>query len=169
MTLATHILVAAAATKPFTGAPFPIVFAVALASHYLIDAVPHGDYSLGSIDDDANDPLRREVKKDPAAIARDLFKIFCDVLLGATLYYILQPIPFSLQALLPFGAVILGGILPDALQPVYYLWKRPPMTGIQQWHKFMHTNLRLVRMGYLKTAIVSQLAIVAIAAILIAF
>ncbi|MBI1975522.1 MAG: hypothetical protein HYS59_00795 [Candidatus Vogelbacteria bacterium] len=163
MTLATHILIAGAAARPlFVAAPLPVVFTVSLLSHYLIDAVPHGDYILASVNDSERDPMKRVVNISSKTVAPDLIKITLDISIGSALLYFLTNGAPTLAYLLPFTTVVVGGILPDLLQPLYYFWKKPPMTHLQAFHKFIHTDVRLRELGYIKTAIISQLCIVGI-------
>ncbi|KKW21186.1 MAG: hypothetical protein UY61_C0012G0009 [Candidatus Adlerbacteria bacterium GW2011_GWC1_50_9] len=60
MTLATHIVIAGAITRPIAGAHPALLFLVSLASHYLADAIPHWDYDIRSVPD--------EHKQNPDAI-----------------------------------------------------------------------------------------------------
>ncbi len=150
MTLATHILVAGALTKPLAGSiPVSLIFATALASHYLSDAIPHYDYKL--ISKDRLDPEHPKLKKDWRLITIDLSRIFLDIALGTGLTYFLFPS-------LPLFWVVVGAILPDALQPLFWLYKKFPIKQTQAFHDFMHAKLRL-DLGAL--AIFSQLALVA--------
>ena len=150
MTLATHILVAGALVKPLAGSiPTSLLFATALASHYLSDAIPHYDYKL--ISKDRSAPDNPKLKKDWRLITIDLARIFLDIAIGAAILYYLFPS-------LPFFWVVTGAILPDALQPLFWLYKKFPIKQTQAFHDFMHAELRL---DFTAMAIFSQLALAA--------
>ncbi len=157
MTLATHILVAGALVKPLAGSiPTSLIFATALASHYLADAIPHYDYKLLSKDrDNLEHP---KLKKDWRLIIIDLSRIFLDMTIGATLLYFLFPS-------LPIFWVVAGAILPDALQPLFWLYKKFPIKHTQAFHDFMHSKLRL---DFNASAIFSQLTLVAVSIAILA-
>jgi len=157
MTLATHILVAGALTRPLAGSiPASLIFVTALASHYIADAIPHYDYKL--LSKDRSDPDRPKLKKDWRLITLDLTRIFLDIAIGATLLYFLFPS-------LPLSWVILGAILPDMLQPLFWLYKKFPIKQTQTFHDFMHAKLRL---DLTALAIFSQLTLAALSIAILA-
>ncbi len=145
MTLATHILVAGAITKPFLGRVNDLViFVIAIFSHYLSDAITHYDYNLLSINGSKENAADRSLKADPQKIAVDLLNIAIDISVGIAVLVIIVRPAATLANLITYGLIILGGILPDALQPLYIIWKKFPMTLIQELHDFWHSKNKIV-------------------------
>ncbi len=144
MTLATHILVAGATTKPFLGRMSnPIIFIIAILSHYLSDAIPHFDYELLSIESHPEDKSESKIHPSAKSVAIDLLSIIIDIAIGTTFLILSARPEINFSNLVTYSLIIIGGILPDALQPIYILWKKFPMTQIQNWHDFWHAKLRL--------------------------
>ncbi|MDP3956186.1 MAG: hypothetical protein Q8Q18_02995 [bacterium] len=159
MTQATHIVIAGAVAKPLIASGNPLaIFAVSLFSHYLSDAIPHGDYSLRVVDDGPS-AMDREIAGSNKDKLVDISKVALDALVGVACLLALYRPEITLHNALIFGAIVLGGMLPDILQPMYYWFKRAPFTYTHAFHNFMHTQYRLTTMGYKKTAIISQLVI----------
>ncbi len=165
MTLATHIMVAGAITKPFLGRlSWPFIFVISALSHYLSDAIPHYDYKLLSITWSEEHPKSHNIDLKLHLIAVDLLNIAIDVAIGSAFLLILARPELNLHNIITYGLIILGGILPDALQPVFILWKKFPMDIVQEMHDFWHSKLRL---HLNRTAIASQGLLFIIAAFLI--
>ena len=162
MTLATHILVAGAVTKPFLGRVNGLfIFIISIFSHYLADAIPHYDYKLLSITWSEEHHKKNKIEMKLHLVAVDLLNIAIDVAIGSAMLFIVARPEINLQNLITYSLIILGGILPDALQPVYILWKKFPMNRIQDMHDFWHAKLRL---SLNKTAIISQATLFILAA-----
>ena len=51
--------------------------------------------------------------------------------------------PQSLHEALPLAAAVIGGILPDFLQGVYFTKKAEFLKPLQKLHDFMHTKIKL--------------------------
>jgi len=137
MTLTMHIVFAAAVTKPLLETHNPIlVFAVAFASHFVMDAIPHSEYNLQSVKD-------LEIIKDYKKIAVDLFHISIDVLVGSTIFFITNLLIGNPFTMLMFLLVALGAIMPDALQVVYWVFKDSPIRHLQNFHQFIHVSTRI--------------------------
>lgn len=141
MTLATHIIIAAAATKPIASAHPIMIFAVAMVTHYLSDAIPHWDYSLSSIDSEVRHE-ERAWKFGDATFLRDIRNIALDGLLGTLLVALIaQPSSFNEILWLLFTAA--GSVLPDFLQGVYYTRRADFLRIIHHFHGFMHSKISL--------------------------
>ncbi len=154
MTLATHILIAGAITKPFLGGVSNLViFIISLSSHYLADAIPHFDYKLLSIEWKKDEKQNSKIIPKVSLIATDLLNIAIDIAIGTAFLLVLARPEVTLANFITYGLIILGGILPDALQPIFIIWKKFPMTIIQSFHDFWHAKLRL---QFNRTAILSQ-------------
>lgn len=143
MTLTTHIIVAGAVAAPLLSNP-PLAFAAGLASHYLMDAIPHWDWKLASIPEDG--PHTKEVGMSYKKIVRDLRLVTLDISIGLLALFIVVAISGGsglLVVLFGLIAAAFGGILPDALQFVYFLWQKQPMTTIQKLHDFFHAKTKV--------------------------
>ncbi len=109
-------------------------FTLGFMSHFLIDAIPHCGYRLASITQDVNNPLNKDMVLDKRFL-KDLIFITIDFFVGISLaIFIFQD--FSL----PILAGILGGVLPDALQFVYFKIRRQPLITLQKIHIWFHLN-----------------------------
>lgn len=141
MTLATHIVIAAAAAKPFAALHPAISFAVAFASHFFADAIPHWDYRLESMAD-ADDPKKQHLEFNKKTCARDLLRLSADGFLGAGIAFL------ALQTRTPaefffFGAIVIGGALPDFLEGIYATRRAPFLAPLHAFHHWIHTKIKL--------------------------
>ena len=132
MTLATHAIVGAAAASLVPARPV-FGFCLGFLSHFLIDAIPHWHYPLGSIEKDKSNQLNNDMSVFNKKFPMDLFKMGSDVLLGMLFSFLF------FQSFI--GAV--AGVLPDALQFVYMKWRREPMISLQRFHLWIHAKTDL--------------------------
>lgn len=140
MTLATHIVIAAAVVKPLGIQSPALGFLIALASHYMSDAIPHWDYWLNSISPD--DPAERRKFSFRGEFLGDFVKIALDGTAGTALaLFLLHPASVSDWVLA--AGLIVGSVLPDFLQGVYYTRRAEFLRPLQTFHDFMHTKIRL--------------------------
>lgn len=140
MTLTTHAIVGAAVARVFAGNPLA-AFCVAIASHFLIDALPHWDYHLRSAKRD-----EKNIMNNDMAINRDFFFDLLKIALDATAGLVLSFVIFQPEGDSAVIAVLLGvigGILPDPLQFVYFKWRHEPLISIQRFHMWIHTDVKL--------------------------
>jgi hypothetical protein len=155
MTLSTHaltgaIIVSLLPTEPVAG------LTVAFLSHFVLDMIPHRDYDLLSLDQEA---AKRGVVE--MAWGRtffwDLGRIGGDALLGLLLAAGLGWTLFGQWSLLLLlGA--LAGMLPDFLQFWHGLYRWRILDGLQKFHTWVHTNIRLK--NHLWLGIFSQVGLV---------
>lgn len=137
MTLTTHAVVGAALASSMPD-HLLVGFVLAFASHFVLDAIPHWDYSLSSYKKDDSNRLN-----DAMAINKDFFvdllKIGCDMSCGILLVLLFFTLngPHLLWAPL-IGAF--GAVLPDALQFVYFKWRHQPMVSLQRFHVWCHSE-----------------------------
>ena len=122
MFLFAHAAIGAAAA-PLTGGPLP-AFLVGWASHYLADAVPHGDESLGRWASSKNE------------IGRFAFLAGIDIL-------ILAAVLASVSAARGFDWTVLAGAVgatvPDFIWGLEKIFRRPGLFGpLQGWHERAH-------------------------------
>ncbi len=137
MTLATHAIVGAAAAELVPAYPV-LGFVVGFASHFVIDAIPHGHYRLHSKTYHPEAKLDEDMKVKSWAFLFDLARTGIDCLTGITLALLF----FSrggADILSPFLGAI-GGVLPDALQFVYWKIKSEPLTSLQRFHIWIHAK-----------------------------
>ncbi|HEY4490066.1 MAG TPA: hypothetical protein VJC12_02315 [Candidatus Paceibacterota bacterium] len=139
MVLTTHQVVGAAVVKVFSLNPVGALFA-GIASHYFLDSLPHWDYSLSSGKSKEGKLVDIEIGR---GFVKDLFKLIPDLLLGLFLsihffsysdFSNLAGIEKAFSDPILWGAV--GGILPDALQFLYFKIRRQPLIWIQKFHDF---------------------------------
>lgn len=141
MTLGTHAAVGAVVaglvpTNPVLG------FGLAFASHFVLDMIPHWDYHLKSESRDAANVLNNDIVVGKAFIY-DLAKIGTDFALGlfGALIILATFYDWTVWSWVVVGAV--GGALPDALQFVYFKWRREPLVSLQRFHQWVHSKVRL--------------------------
>ncbi len=137
MILATHAVVGAALAQEFPQQP-TLGFLIAFLSHFLLDAIPHWQYGLKSFRRDASDYLNNDMQLGRDFVI-DLGRTGSDFFLGIILSLLLfSPSHFSpLITLLG----VLGGILPDAFQLVYWKLRVEPLRTLQRFHVgFIHSK-----------------------------
>lgn len=140
MILATHILGAAALTQPIASSGSLALFLGAIASHYVLDAIPHRDYTLDSVIREGDGRRARVLGIDAKKLLRDIFKLLCDGVAGVViLFFLIQP-EASVSGLAPFGLIILGAVLPDILQFVFWFFPKGPMPFIHRFHRWVHVS-----------------------------
>ncbi len=159
MTLTTHSIIAAAVTKPLARMNPLIALVVAIATHYLSDAIPHWDYKIVSIEN-AEDKENRHFGSSKSAIIKDIFHFALDGFLGAIIIILITR-PATLQQWLWIAAAVIGGCLPDFLQGLYVL-KLKFLRLPQRFHDMFHTHIRLG--AYPLLGIPFQIVITAISA-----
>ncbi|MDP2676166.1 MAG: hypothetical protein Q8O83_00560 [bacterium] len=139
MILTTHVLGAAVLTKPLLGLHPVLLFVGALASHYLLDIIPHRDYKLDAVIREGQGKTAKFLGIHRERLFGDVLKIFIDGAVGAgILFFIIRP-EISIVGLVPFGAIVLGAVLPDILQPMFWFFPKGPMPFIHRFHKWVHT------------------------------
>lgn len=137
MTLTTHAIVGAAVASVIPQHPM-LGFIFGFLSHFAIDAIPHWHYRVSSIHIDPDNHLNNDMHLNKY-FPFDLVKIGCDGILGITISLIFfQPFHEPLQKYILFGA--LGGVLPDALQFVYWKFRHEPLTTLQRFHIWIHAK-----------------------------
>ena len=141
MTLTTHIAIAAAVTKPLASYHPIFAFLLALASHYLSDAIPHWDYNLASVEKDKEgDMVHWTFTKKTILV--DLFRTGLDGILGTSLVIFLLW-PDTLKEAIYIFSLIVGGVLPDFLQGVYHTGRAEFLKPLSEFHKRIHTKIKL--------------------------
>ena len=145
MILTTHAITGAAIASTMPN--YPIAgFALGFCSHFLLDSIPHWDYKLASISEDKENPMNNDIKINRAFLL-DFSKIASDGLIGLGLSlfifaYILNYQGNSNLITATFAGAI-GGMLPDALQFIYWKFRREPLVSLQRFHMYIHTRIKL--------------------------
>lgn len=136
MTLTTHGITGAAvaATMP---QHMVLGFCLGFASHFLLDAIPHGDYPIST---DSLNPDKGGDLHAAKSLLLDAARIGTDGVLGLLVPLALFGAHTSLAVLLAGAA---GGMLPDALQFVYLRFPHQPIRALQNFHHAIHTKIRL--------------------------
>ncbi|MDO8523544.1 MAG: hypothetical protein Q7S12_04705 [bacterium] len=140
MILTTHAIVGAAAAKLFPQ-HYVLAFLAGFISHFFIDAIPHWDYKLRSFKLDVENPLNSDMIFGLNFIL-DLLDIGFDFFLALFLPFLIFG-SAQLPQLLIVLCGLLGGILPDALQFVYFKFRHEPLVSLQKFHGWIHTDIRL--------------------------
>lgn len=136
MILATHAIVGAAVAHLFPNHPI-IGFFLAFASHYVLDAIPHWNYRLHSFRSTKETGRGRPDMAWGKDFFVDLSKIALDGLLGVGLAFLLFRPQSWHDALITLVGVA-GGVLPDALQFLYWKLGGRPLAWLQRVHHAVH-------------------------------
>lgn len=136
MILATHAVVGAAVARLFPQYPL-IGFFAALASHYFLDSLPHWHYRLHSFRSTKETTHGRPDMVWGRDFAADLFKIALDGLLGVGLVFVLFPLRSWYDAMITCIGIA-GGVLPDALQFIYWKLGGKFSVWMQRLHDWAH-------------------------------
>lgn len=163
MVLSTHFVLGGVIGLALHSSP-ATALAAGVASHFLLDTLPHWDYHLASLEGggDAATKNMRVLSRD---FIHDLAKIGADVLIGIVGLWLLTKYldrPATLAVWL--GAV--GGVLPDAMQFVYFKLRWRILFYLQSFHQWIHTSRRLT--GWSIAGPLLQVAMVVLVIILAA-
>ncbi len=137
MVLSVHTLVGGALGAAMNVSPALSLF-VGIISHFALDAIPHADYPLHSIEKDGNG--KGTLVKDRRFV-RDLAVYGLDLIVGFTVLFLFTHGSPNFWAVLA-GAV--GGCIPDGLQFLHLLF--PKIKGLgafQKLHDSIHTPRRI--------------------------
>ncbi len=135
MVLSTHAVIGAAAASLFPNHPV-LAFSVAFGSHFVADMIPHWHYPVGSFV--REEDMMAEDMLINRQFYRDLFNIGLDAFLGLAVSYLVFSwlnVPFWIIV-----AGVVGGILPDPLQFVYWKWRHEPIATLQRFHVWIHSK-----------------------------
>ncbi len=136
MILSTHAVVGAAIATLLPRDPV-LVFAAGLASHFVIDAIPHWDYPLRGIS------LGRS-RTGPLKLNRALFRDVSLIALDACAGLGLAVLLFGHSApLWVVGLAASAAMLPDPLQVLHRIYPHAPLKTLQRFHEWMHTDKKL--------------------------
>ena len=136
MILSTHAVVGAAIATLLPRDPV-LVFAAGVASHFVIDAIPHWDYPLRGISVGRSQVGAIRVN---SALLRDACLVALDACAGLAMaiWLFAHSAPIWIIAIAAFAAM-----LPDPLQVVHRLYPHEPLRTLQRFHEWIHTDRRL--------------------------
>src|SRR3989344_7139838 len=138
MILTSHAIIGVAAASAFPSHPV-LAFSAALASHYIMDAIPHWEYDLLSSKKDLKNPLNNDIAVGKDFIY-DLGKVFADMLIGIIASFVIFYFLGLSGSILILDVGIVGGIIPDILQFVYFRFRREPFKSLYLFHYWIHSR-----------------------------
>jgi len=166
MTLATHLTFGAAVAELITSQnPVPAFF-VGFTSHFLLDALPHWDYSLKSRQEDPVDPLKVHFSTSETSFLIDLLKISADVIIG----FLLTVLIFRVAGVVMGPAALsgaAGALLPDFLQFAYHRLRWRFLKKMQILHRLCHSPRKIPRQPI--RGLISQVLVVGLALLFLIF
>ena len=136
MILTPHAIVGAALANIFPNDP-ALGFGLAFLSHYALDMLPHTDYSINNFLEKETKTVKSVFKNAGAAL--HLLFITFDFILAIVLcilFFVRDE-----RALLLTLVGIIGGLLPDLFQFLYYKYKNQPWIFFQKIHDKFHYNV----------------------------
>ena len=147
MILTSHAIIGVAAASAFPSHPV-LAFSAALASHYIMDAIPHWEYYLLSSKKDLKNPLNNDITIGKDFIS-DLKKVSFDMLLGIIFsFFTFYFIGFDVSSLPILIAGITGGIAPDILQFAYFRFRHEPFKSLYLFHYYVHSRMEKLEEHY---------------------
>jgi hypothetical protein len=157
MILTTHAITGATLATLTPHNPV-LAFIIGFGSHFLLDAIPHLDYTLKSIHRDTKNPYDKSITFGKDSY-KDLIKVCMDGILGLLFTFIIFKLflgnNYSIFVVF-VGAI--AAMLPDLLQFVYCKWKHEPLITLQRFHAFMHSDKRMRDKPFL--GILSQVLVI---------
>ncbi len=139
MVLATHLVTGAALGQVISNPA--LAFFSGFLSHFLLDAIPHWDYHLASLETNPDDKLDTKMALNRDFIS-DLAKISLDLIIGATVLFLtFKFLNWQINAGVILSA--LGAIIPDFLQFAYFKLRWPVLRVLQTFHVWIHSVKKL--------------------------
>ena len=134
MILSSHAIVGAAIARVLPTHPF-LAFGLGVMSHLLLDAIPHWQYPLRSVQRSTGSIGNRALDRHGPHLYHDMFLVAGDALLGILVGWLIFP-PVSQIGIWTSALTIFGSLLPDGLT-FLYVWEQPPSPnrgGWEGWH-----------------------------------
>ena len=142
MTLATHAVFGAGIAQIFPNHPI-VGFGLGFASHFALDAIPHWDYKILSLQKkNESDNMTSDMKVD-INFFYDFLRIGSDFSIGIILSLLFFANDLSTHSIILALAGAIGGVLPDFLQFVYFKLRCEPLISLQKFHIFIHAKKKL--------------------------
>lgn len=159
MVFATHTIVGLGLTSALAPQSAVVAFTLSLAGHYLSDMIPHWQYAPAFIKSDEKDKLNAQLLGGFRRWFSGLALIGLDLAIGLIAGLWLFNV-WSRVSVWVVVASVVGSILPDLLQPLYFVFHRQPWTSLQKFHNFWHS--RRPHLEDPVSGILTQVALVAI-------
>jgi len=141
MILSVHAVFGAAVAGMVPSHPMA-GFVLGFASHFVLDAIPHRDYDLISVESGPGKKFQLvDLLQKKFALIRDMFLVSFDALIGFCLAFV-----FFFNPVHPFIFFIgaFAALIPDGLTFLYLLLKHKPLGHFFDFHvSFIHTKLTL--------------------------
>lgn len=157
MILTPHSLVGAVITNLLPEHP-AIGFGLAMASHYMLDMIPHSDYTVDAFIDGDTKTVK-SIFRDLKAQLHFLI-IGADFLTGIILCFCIFVRDEKSLILTLLG--LIAGVLPDFLQFLYLKWKRQPWIFTQKIHDYFHSQNKMkhrVVWGYISQFLIAGVCV----------
>lgn len=141
MILSTHAVFGAAVASLVPNHPV-VGFTLGFASHFVLDAIPHRDYDLVSVEINSQQKMEliQSVFKN-FRLVRDMTVVSLDAFLGLVLAFLFF-FNSANPAIFFVGAV--GALLPDFLTFLYLILKHKPLGIFYNFHaSFIHSKVIL--------------------------
>lgn len=148
MVLSTHAVVGTIVATTFTTNPY-LAFCIAFASHFILDPIPHWDYKLHSLQKDTENNINHDMVFGKTFLF-DLLRIGTDALIGLIVSIILVLYILKISTLSVILASVIGGILPDPLQFLYWKTRSKLLLPLHKFHVWIHG--RSLKIHYLHGA-----------------
>lgn len=113
-------------------------FTAGFLSHFVLDAIPHWDYSLDSFKKDNNNPMNNDIVINKYFV-KDILKIGLDGAIGLSFAYLIFCFYMKYSVLTILSGAI-GAMIPDALQFAYMKCRREPLVSLQKFHLWVHAD-----------------------------
>lgn len=163
MILSAHAIFGAAVASLIPSHPV-VGFSLGFFSHFALDAIPHKDYELISIDfgPDKKLPVINLIKKRFNLI-RDIILVSFDAILGLILAFLffynpIYPLAFFL------GAV--GSLIPDLLNFLYLIFKHKSLNSFFNFHtNIIHSKI-ILKFNQIQGVILQFCTVIVLIAIL---
>jgi len=137
MTLTAHALAGASVAMLLRNNPVAAFFG-AFAIHFVADVLPHWDYKIKSLKKNPDNYLENRIVFDTTFL-RDLFFTGLDCSLGIVLsFFVISQIAPVYAPIAVLGAI--GGVLPDFLQLIYFIFPKSPIIYLQKFHHWVQAE-----------------------------
>lgn len=141
MILSVHAIFGAAVSSLVPTHPV-LGFVLGFTSHLAIDAIPHRDYDLTSVENSVNKSTATiSSVRNNFKLLRDMSLVSIDAIIGICLSYL-----FFFNPAYPFVFLIgaIASLIPDFLTFVYLIIKHKPLVIFYNFHSsFVHSKLIL--------------------------
>jgi len=138
MILTTHAVFGAAVASLVPDHPI-IGFTLGFASHFVLDAIPHKDYELISIESDSKSKIQLiNILQKKFSLLRDIIFVSLDALVGFILAFL-----FFFNPAYPwiFFVGAFGSLIPDGMTFLYLIFKNKSLAAFYHFHSgYIHSR-----------------------------